>query len=150
MKLSSSYDIRKEFNKKFQDIALKAAISTANGSIKLEFDSSETRDGIISKWETNMYGGNSGIRKPSHNHSIGIIKGVNRDESMEDISEEILEAYPDTTIDFFKRDQKFTGTVKLIFKDHQAYTNAMNAGGLRIGGINYIMEQYVFVGNPTQ
>ena len=143
MKANNSYDLRKEFNSKFPDIALKSALATANGSIKLEFDSNEIREEVITKWDSNIFGGNGGIRKSTINLSIGIIKGINTEENTDDIIEDIQKAYPDTTVDLFKKNHKFTGTVKLIFKDHQSYMKAVNDRGIRICGIKYLLEEYI-------
>ena len=144
MKTNSSSDIRKEFNKYFPDTALKAAIPTATGSVRLEFDSKTSRDEIISSWKDTMFGGNKGIKSPSLKPSIGIIKEVNTSASIEDITEEIQAVYPGTTVDFFRRNMRITGTVKLIFKNNETYMKAINDGGIRICNIKYLMEQFVF------
>ena len=144
MKTNNSWDIRKEFNKHFPETALKAAISTATGSVRLEFNSKESRDKVLTDWKETMFGGNKGIKAPSLKPTIGIIKGINTDESIEDIREEIEAAYPDTSVDFFKRDMKITGTIKLIFKDHESYKKAVDDGGIIICGIKYLIEQFVF------
>ena len=144
MKTNNSWELRKEFNKYFPETALKAAIPTATGSVRLEFDSKESRDEVISVWKDTMFGGNKGIKAPTLKPTVGIIKGVNINESIEDIVEEIQASYPDTTVDFFKRDMKITGTIKLIFRDHESFNKARNDGGITICGIKYLMEQFVF------
>ena len=143
LKANNSYGIRKEFNKTFPNIALRSALATANGSIKIEFDTTENRDDVIGKWDTTLFNGNSGIRKSMLNLSIGIVKRIDTDENTEDIEEDIKIAYPGSTVDFFKKNQKFTGTVKLIFKDQESYMNAVKDGGINICGIKYRLEQYV-------
>ena len=144
MKTTNSWEIRKEFNKHFPEIAIKAAIPTATGSVRLEFESKESRDGVISDWKDTMFGGNKGIKAPTVKPTVGLIKGVNTEESIEDIEEEIQASYPGTTVDFFKRDMKITGTIKLIFRDHESYNKAQNDGGIKICAIKYLMEQFVF------
>ena len=144
MKTNSSYDVRKEFNKYFPDTALKAAIPTVTGSVRLEFDSKTSRDGVVSKWKDTMFGGNKGIKLPSLKPTIGIIKGVNTNESTEDIIEDIQAVYPGTAVDFFKRNMMITGTIKLIFKNNESYMKAMNDGGITICGIKYLMDQFEF------
>ena len=144
MKTNSSYDIRKEFNRHFPDTAIKAAIPTATGSVRLEFDSQTSRDEVMTGWKDSMFGGNKGLKTPSLKATMGVIKGVNTEESVDDITDDIQATYPGTTVDFFRRNMKITGTIKLIFKNNEVYTKAMEDGGIMIGGIKYLMEQFVF------
>lgn len=74
--------------------------------------------------------------------TIGIIKQVDREESRNDITEDVLASYPGTTLDFFMNNGNRTGTIKLIFKDHNTYNEAMTAGGLKICGVKYRMEEF--------
>ena len=144
MKTNSSYDIRKEFNRHFPDTAIKAAIPTATGSVRLEFDSQISRDEVITGWKDSMFGGNKGLKTPSLKATMGIIKGVTTEESVDDITEDIQAAYPGTTLDFFRRNMKITGTIKIIFNNNESYTKAMKDGGIKICGCKYLIEEIVF------
>ena len=141
--VNNSSEIRKEFNRKFPDVALTLAVSTASGSVRLEFQNNTIRNEVAKKWELDLFGGNAGIRIPTLKPTIGIIKQMDLQENTEDIIDAVQQNYADTQLDFFKRNGKLTGTVKIIFKDHNLYNKAMNDGGLRICGVKYSMEQYI-------
>ena len=140
--INSSSEVRKEFNKKFPEVALTAAIPTASGSLRLEFKSEQVKNEVVNKWETSMFGGNGGCRTPTTKPTVGIIKQVDTNESMEDIKEDIQTDYPGTDLDFFKKDGRLTGTIKLVFKDHDSYNKAMNNGGIKACGVKYNLEEF--------
>ena len=137
---NNSSEIRKEFNRKFPDVAVTLAVPTASGSVRLEFQNNVIRNDVAKQWGLDTFGGNSGVRTPTAQPTIGIIKQV--DENTEDITEAIQHNYPGTELDFFRRNGQLTGTVKVIFKDHSSYEKAMNEGGLRLCGVKYNMDQY--------
>ena len=139
--VNNSSEIRKEFNRKFPDIALTLAVPTASGSVRLEFQNNNTRNEVAKEWGLDSFGGNSGVRSPTAQPTIGIIKKV--EENTEDITEAIQQRYPGTELDFFRRNGQLTGTVKVIFKAHSSYDRAMNDGGLKICGAKYNLEQYL-------
>ena len=141
---NNSHEIRKEFNKQFPDIAIKAAIPTVMGSVRLEFESNSIREEVASKWSQNMFGRNDGIKKPSYLPTVGIIKQVDVTECTEDIIEHIQDVSEDTDVDFFRKNGKLTGTLKLKFKDHEEYKKIMDEGGIKIFGVKYIMDEFVF------
>ena len=139
---NNSHEIRKEFNRKFPEVALVAAVPTASGSVRMEFTDSTTREDVTNKWDLGMFGGNAGVRTPTMKPTIGILKQVNIRDNTEDIKNEVEHYYPGTVLDFFKRNDQHTGTIKLTFKDHSTYTEVIDEGGLKIGGVKYRMEQF--------
>ena len=141
--VSTSHSIRKEFNTKFPDIALRAAISTPSGSVKLEFETNDIREDVAARWPQSLFGGNKGVKKPTPEPTVGIIKQVDVTDSTEDIIEDIQTASPGAEADFFRRNGSLTGTIKLIFTDHEAYKQVMEKGGIHICGGKYRMEQFI-------
>ena len=139
---NNSHEIRREFNRKFPEVALVAAVPTASGSIRMEFNDSTTKEGVAHKWDLGMFGGNAGVRTPTMKPTIGIIKEVNVSDNPDIIKNAVEEHYPGTVLDFFKRNDRYTGTVKLIFNDHNMYAKVMEEGGLKAGGVKYRMEQF--------
>ena len=141
--VSTSHSIRREFNTKFPDIALRAAIATPSGSVKLEFDTNDIREDVAKRWPQSLFGGNKGVKKPTPEPTIGIIKGVDVSESTDDIKDDIEAAFPGTEADFFRKNGSLTGTIKLIFTDHEAYKQVIEKGGVPICGVLYRMEQFI-------
>ena len=49
--------------------------------------------------------------------NAGIIKHVYSDRSLEEIEEAITDKYEDCEVEFFKKDHRFTGTIKVKFNN---------------------------------
>ena len=140
--LINSYMIRKAFYKDYKNIPMKAAIVTAGGSIRLQFQDEETRDEVLKNWNKTVLGGNEGAVKPSVGKKIGLLKEVDKDLEKEFITSEINKAYPDTETDLFMKNGKFMGVIKLTFKDQTAYDEAKKNGVIIENG-KYIIEEYI-------
>ena len=61
--------------------------------------------------------------------------------SEQQITAEIVAIYPGSKCDFFKRNDKFTGTIKINFKDEATFKNAIEAR-IKIREQRYMMEEY--------
>ena len=114
-------------NKHYPGIAYRDTRTTAGGSIKIEFDDVKAGEEVQKNWKKTLFGGNEGIKNVSNIRSAGIIKDVILNESEEEIEEEILKKYPDAKCEFFKRQNRFTGTIKISFKDEKALQNAIES-----------------------
>ena len=91
--------------------------------------------------EKNNVRGKRRNKKCEFYKSAGIIKHVFLDESVEDIENEILTKYPVTKCEFFQRDGKFTGTIKVSFKDEKCLQTAIDSR-VRIFNQVYILEMF--------
>ena len=136
-----SRDIRKEINKKFPDVIIKKARNTAGGSILIEFEDAGTANNIIEDWDENLFGGNTGIVKHKPQHTAGIVKEVEELDENEIKEEKIMAQFPDSHIELFKREDRFTGTIKIIFKNEETLNNARQEK-CRINGQIYIVEVF--------
>ena len=139
--IRNSGDIRKLVNKDFPGVAVRNARTTVSGSILLEFEDKATAENVIERWKPEVFGGNSGIVKLKQEEASGIIKYVYTDRSEEQLTEEVKNKYPDTRIELFKKNQKFTGTIKVIFKSVEDRDNAV-AEVVKLFEHRYIMENY--------
>ena len=88
-----------------------------------------------------MFGGNEGIKNITNIRAAGIITHVILEESIEEIEAEILHKYPGTKCEFFKKDNKFTGTIKISFKDEKTLQDAIE-NRIKIFNQVYIMELF--------
>ena len=140
--IRNSGDIRRRINKDFPGIIIRNARTTVGGSILLELDDKKSADEVISKWNNNMLGVNSGINRISESQAAGIIKHVYLEESEEDLISEIEKNYPNTKCELFKKSNGlFTGTIKLIFKDDETLQSAIT-NRLSIFQQRYIVELF--------
>ena len=75
--------------------------------------------------------------------TIGIIKHIHKGTSEDEIIEEINERYPRAEIDFFKRNDRFTGTIKIKFEKEEELQEAIE-NCIVIFNHRYIVEPYIF------
>ena len=85
-------------------------------------DETNVNNAVVSDWDNNLFGGNSGLVRCDQSKPAGIIKHVYHDVSDEDLIEEIQNNYPDTEIELFKKDEMFIGTIKI----HQHFNDWKN------------------------
>ena len=138
--IKNSRDIRKAMNIKYKEVVLRQARNTVGGSILLEFENATAADNIIAAWDKQLFGGNEGIVKLTPRHTAGIIKQVeDRDEEL--IKNEIVAQFPGSHIELFKKAERFTGTVKIIFKDEDTLNKAMEAK-CKLNNQIYIVEVF--------
>ena len=129
---------------KYRNPGIKHTRPCVGGSILIEFESKEAADTMIRNWDKNLFGGNEGISKHQPRHTAGLIKQVERLPE-EDIIAEIKEYYPDAHLECFKNNDRFTGTVKITFKDEESLKNAIE-NKIRINQQIYIPE--IFISKP--
>ena len=141
--VKSSRDVRKQVNKEFPGAVIRNARTTAGGSILLELDDKESADRIAANWKDTLFGGNNGIMRGNKPRKAGIIKHVYSDRTEEQIEEEISGQYKDCEVEFFKRDQRFTGTIKVKFSSEEELNQAMQ-NRLDIFEQKYRVERYIF------
>ena len=99
---------------------------------------------MITLWDKTLFGGNEGIVKRQPQHTAGLIKQVEHLPE-EQIIEEINEAYPNARVELFKKQGRFIGTVKIIFKDEESLNKALE-NKVKLNHQIYIVE--VFVPKP--
>ena len=107
----------------------------------IEFDDKKAAEEVHKNWNKSLFGGNEGMKNVNAIRSSGIIKHVFLDESIEDIEDEISRIYPETKCEFFKRDNKFTGTIKISFKDDKSLQTAIESP-IKIFNQLYLMEVF--------
>ena len=141
----SSGDIRKIINKEFPGIIIRNARTTVGGSILLEFDNKIAADEVQTKWKNTLFGGNEGLKRVNEpNHAI-IVKHVYVvDKSDEQLVKEITDNYPNVKkCELFKKDERFTGTIKLVFNGTETIQN------LLVNRISIFRQMYIVdVFNP--
>ena len=103
----------------------------------------ESAQEVHDNWRNTLFGGNSGITKIYQQKSTGIVKHIYQDLSEEDLVAEITATYPDSELDFFKKNDEFTGTLKIKFKDEETLENAIKAR-LTIRRQKYMIEEYKY------
>ena len=75
--------------------------------------------------------------------NAGIIKHVYSDRSLEEIEEEIISKYENCEVELFKKDEEFTGTIKIKFNSEGDYQDALD-NRVKVFEQIYIMEKYKF------
>ena len=99
-------------------------------------------------WNKDLYGGNKGVVTTNDNPPAGIVKNVakptrNNGQTEEKIIDEIKVVYPNANVDLFKRNDKFTGTIKIEFSSEEEYEKA-RFDRVRIFQQRYIMDRYIY------
>ena len=148
IKLRSSKDIRKVMNKKFPGEVIRNARTTAGGSLLLELDDEETAKRVKEGWNNNLFGGNAGVVNLTENPAAGIIRNVFRDDDEDEVTEEeiaaeINKSYENAQLDFFKKDDEFTGTIKIVFNKNEDLVKAMK-NPIKIFEQRYRVEEYEY------
>ena len=103
-------------------------------------DEEEKVSELIENWDTTLFGGNKGIVRYKPKHTAGLIKQVERLEE-EEINEEIKNQFPDCHIELFKKNSRFTGTVKINFPNEELLQQAIQQK-IRINGLIYCVEVF--------
>ena len=141
--------IRKAVRKEYPGVGIENARTTPGGSILVEFCDKETAENVRSKWNKKLFGGNQGAEIKKAIPPSGIIKNVftedldDEEPSDDDIITEIKESYPDVVVDLFKKNEKFTGTLKIQFKTEDDLKGAMNSR-IKIFDQYYKVERYIY------
>ena len=141
--IQNSSDIRKIVNQEFKEVAIRNARTTVAGSILLEFEDKNAAETVKHNWKPTLFGGNKGIvnlkAKPA---AAGFIKHVYQDIPEADIKAEVEAQFPNSSeVELFKKDKKFTGSIKVNFNSEED----LNAAKEKIVVINrqrYIMEKF--------
>ena len=139
--IRNSKDLRKQFNQYYQDVLLKQARISAGGSYVLEFDKEEDAKQVQENWNLDHFAGNSGIVELNKPNSTGIVKFVYADIEEDELKTEIEQNYPGSVHELFKRNDQFTGTIKVTFKDETELNTAI-ANRFKIKGRLYLTEVF--------
>ena len=139
----SSRDIRKKVNEAFQGVVIRNARTTAGGSIILELDDQTSANTVANNWTNTLFGGNNGIMRGNKPKNAGVIKHVYVDRTEEEIENAITSKYPGSELEFFKRNDRFTGTIKVKFSQEGDLENAMQ-NRIEIFEQMCIVEKFVF------
>ena len=143
--IRTSRDIRKAFNKHYQDIVIKHCRLTASGSITFEFDDEATAKVVENNWSNDYFGGNKGMKIPGDFNTVGIVKYVYDDIPEADMEREILQNYSGviTKCEFLKRrsDKTFNGMIKLEFSSRVGLLQVID-DRIRFCNQRYIVEEF--------
>ena len=137
-KIRSSTDIRSAISAKYRNSCIKHTRPCVGGSLLIEFANAEEAENVMVNWDKTLFGGNDGVSKQQPRHTAGLIKQVERLPEQE-IIDEIVESYPDARVELFKKQGRFTGTVKVMFKDENSLQQAME-NKVRINHQIYMLE----------
>jgi len=153
--ISSSKEIRKEFNRKYSQIVIENCYSTAGGSIYMELEDEEAAKWLDSNWDEELFGGNEGFRVAEDDSCIGIIKNVIDFDSLSPSQledkvrrSESIAIKTNSKIECFQRKnragkEEFTGTIKVIFKDRASLLDAVK-DKVSIDQHRYSVEEWVY------
>ena len=125
--------IRQVIRKEYPGVKIELARTTPGGSILVEFEDKDTAENVKKNWNKNLFGGNQGVLTKKTNPPAGIVKNVLtqniEDEEMsdEEIISEIKATFPNAEIDLFKRDNRFTGTLKIQFNTEEELQRAIES-----------------------
>ena len=135
--------LSKKFNQYFPNVVLKHARISAGGSNVLEFEDEETATLVETDWKAENFGGNTGLVKPSSRNRTGIVKFVYDDIPEDEIENEIDTNYTNIEkYELFRRDEEFTGMIKVIFKTEDDFKQAI-ANKFTISRRKYIVEEFI-------
>ena len=143
--IRNSMQIKKCINENYPGTIIPEARTTAGGSIFIIFDTEEMAKMVKQEWNKDLFGGNEGAFLASERPSIGIVKYVYQEKTTEELTEDINEIYPDAKCEFFTKNNKFTGTIKVAFKDEEELNEAIE-NRITIGRQRYLVEK--FIGKP--
>ena len=111
---------------------------TAGGSFKIELDTEEEAESLKANWSNELFRGNEGIVSRETLHTSGIIKHVYEEVEESELVDNIKSRYNVSNVELFKRDNKFTGTLKVTFKERKDLVDAIN------DRINIFQQRYIF------
>ena len=140
----STSDIKRQINEEYPLTGIREARTTPGGSIVIEFEDKQTADKIEKSWKNSIFGGNQGLLRGNKPRNTGIIYHVlKQNKSEEEIEEEIKSQYPECEVDMFKRNGRFTGTIKIKFNNQEDYQNA-RANKIKIFSQSCFMSEFEF------
>ena len=145
-KIRKSPQIHESIYKEYPGVVIRNARTTAGGSILIELDDKETANKVRETWNKDLFGGNKGAVNLKKTPPAGIVKHIPKstvdDETTEeDLINEIRSKYPNANVDLFKRNEKFTGTLKIEFNSEEEFQTALK-NRVQIFEQRYIMERY--------
>ena len=141
IEIRNSKDLRKQFNKYFPRVYVEHAFITAGGSYIFQFENEEMANQIQQKWDNTYFKGNSGLVNIKERNCTGIVKYV-YDLEEDEIKNEIEQNYPNTEVEFFRKNDEFTGMLKVTFKDENELKKAI-AEKFTLYHRKYITEEFV-------
>ena len=141
--IKGSRDVRKQVNEAFPGAVIRNARTTAGGSILLELDDQETANNVAANWKDTFFGGNKGIMRGNKPRNAGIIKHVYTNKTEKEIEDEITGKYEGSEVEFFKKNKKFTGTIKVKFSREGDLDDAIR-NRIYIFRQRYLVEKYIF------
>ena len=140
--ITNSKHIRSQFNKKHPGMIIQNCRITAGGSFKIELDIEEEAESLRANWSTELFGGNEGKVSQETLHTSGIIKHVYEEVEESELVDNIQwSRYNVSNVELFKRDNKFTGTLKVTFKERKDLVDAIN-DRISILQERYIIEEF--------
>ena len=96
----------------------------------------------MEEWSNAHFNGNNGLVIPADKNRTGLVKFVYDDLQEQEIKDDIKTTYPDITkIELFKRDEEFTGMIKVVFKE-EAQLNRVIAERFKLCHKKYIIEAF--------
>ena len=139
--IRNSKALRKAFNQHYPNTLLKHARISAGGSYVLEFDKAEDINPVVNSWDNTFFGGNSGIVKVNEKNCIGMVKYVYDDISEDEITRNINQNYPGTKHELFKKNDEFTGMIKVTF-NNETDLKAAIVNRFKIKSRYYMVESF--------
>ena len=85
-----------------------------------------------------LFGGNEGIVSPETLHTSGNIKHVYEEVEESELVDNINNRYNVSNVELFQRDNKYTGTLKVTFKER----NAKHVVADNIQGLDVLRQQH--------
>ena len=137
--IRNSKDLRKKFNEYYPNALLKYARISVGGSYVFQFDDEDAAIQVTNQWNKAHFEGNAGIVRIADKNRTGIVKFVYDDLTEEQIVNDIQEKYPGVQYELFKKEEEFTGMIKVTFKDEDQL-NMVIANKFGLCGRKYITE----------
>ena len=149
----SSYDIKKEINRRYNDVALESCFATAGGSFVLECEDEENAYKLDADWDLSLFGKNSGLKSFDSVNYVAVVKKVimSNGSTEEDLRGELRKVLPlkkDSDVELFKRRNRmskkdeFTGTVKITFSDRKSLEEAVKEK-VKMNNGSYNVEEWI-------
>ena len=107
----------------------------------LEFENEEDIKRTEDSWNTDHFGGNSGLVEANERNCTGLVKFVYDDIEEEEITNHINQDYPGNKHELFKRGGVFTGMIKVTFSNEDQLKQAIT-NKFKIGRGLYITEPF--------
>ena len=126
IEIRNSRDLHAKFSTHFPNIYCSNARISVAGSFVFEFEDIEAANQLEQEWSKEFFGGNDGLIKPSDKSVTGIVKNVWNNLSEEEMADDIETNYPGVKYEFFKKENKFTGMIKVTFSESADLVNAIS------------------------